>query len=155
MDELVPTGDNAKTTNYYCFKFNKVTRNRDILFSGAVPLHKIVYNLFDFYYDYIHSASPKTITYLSLIISQNSDSRPETPYIIKLEGASSKKKREANIKDEVPNIINWFNKAFRVFITENRMEREPYRGDTNFNTLKKAYDDFNATIIPKLNSLLT
>ena len=153
MDDLLLSVTN--TTNYYTFKFNKVSGYRDILFSGAVPLHKIVYYLYDFYYDYVHSASPKTITYLSLIINQNSDGRPDTPYIIKLEGESSKKRRQSNIKDSIPNIIDWFSKVFKLFITQNRMECRPYRSDTNFNTLKKAYTDFNVVVCPKLNSLLT
>ena len=143
------------TMNYYPFKFNKATKCREILFDGAVPLHKIVYNLYDFYYNYIHSASPKTITYLSLIINQNSNSRPETPYIIKLEGASSKKKRQTNIQESITEIIELFNKVFILFITELGMEKLTYRTDTNFNTLKKAYVDFNEEVCPKLMSLIT
>ena len=152
MDDILTTI--TKTTNYYPFKFNKTTECREILFEGGVPLHKIIYHLYDFYYDYVHSASPNTITYLSLIINQNSNSRPETPYIIKLEGASSKKKRQANIKSSITDIIALFNKVFRLFITEQGMEKEDYRTDTNFNTLKKSYTDFNNEVSPKLLSLM-
>ena len=151
MESLVKSV--TKTTNFYPFKFNKTNKCRDILFDGAVPLHKIVYNLYDFYYDYIHSASPKTITYLSLIINQTTDGRPETPYIIKLEGASSKKKRQEHIQDSIKELITFFNGVFAKFISSQGVVHD-YRTDTNFKTLKKAHTDFNDTISLKLKSLL-
>ena len=144
----------TKTTNYYTFKFNKITKNREILFAGAVPLHKIIYILYDFYYNYLHSAAPKTVTYLSLIINQNSNSRPETPYIIKLEGASSKKKRLANIRNSIPGIIEGFNQVFNTFVTEAGLQGEAYRKDSSTAECKKARDDFNQDICPKLEALI-
>ena len=143
----------TKTTNFYPFKFNKTTKCREILFDGAVPLHKIVYNLYDFYYDYIHSASPKTITYLSLIINQTTNGRPETPYIIKLEGASSKKKRQTHVRDSIEELITFFNRVFAKFISVQEVVHD-YRTDTNSKTLKKAHADFNDDITIKLRALL-
>ena len=107
------------------------------------------------YYDYLHCAGPKTITYLSLIINSIGNNRPETPYIIKLQGESSKKKRMEHIKNSIPEIILFFRKIYEKFIMDSGCERYEYRpSDTNFNTLKKSFAYFNMELCPKLELLL-
>ena len=46
------------TTNYYASKFNINTKEREILFEGAVPLHEIIYHLYDLFFNYITYLHP-------------------------------------------------------------------------------------------------
>ena len=58
---FIPTG----TVNYYPYTFNKITSERKILFEGAVPLHEIVYTLYDLFLYYINNTSINIDTYFN------------------------------------------------------------------------------------------
>ena len=77
-----PTG----TINYYPHTFNKITKNRSILFQGAVPLHEIIYIIYDFCLHYISNTSKNEDTYLSMIKNNTSLSRPVTLTMVKFNG---------------------------------------------------------------------
>jgi len=145
-----PTG----TINYYPHTFNKITSNRTILFQGAVPLHEIVYIIYDFCLHYINNTSKNVDTYLSMIKNNTSLSRPITLTILKLNGLKTKKQRQKKIREIIPELINTFQEIFNHFLTVNNSENNPYREDTHLNNLKQSRHDFIDTIIPQLNSLL-
>lgn len=94
-----PTG----TINYYPYTFNKITKKRVILFQGAVPLHEIIYVLYDFCLHYINNTSKNVDTYLSMIKNNPSLSRPTTLTIFKFDGLKTKKQRIKKIKEVDPN----------------------------------------------------
>ena len=64
---FIPTG----TVNYYPYTFNKITSERKILFEGAVPLHEIVYTLYDLFLYYINNTSINIDTYFTAIVKDN------------------------------------------------------------------------------------
>ena len=144
-----PTG----TINYYPHTFNKITSNRTILFQGAVPLHEIVYVIYDFCLHYITNTSKNVDTYLSMIKNNTSLSRPVTLTMLKLNGLKTKKQRQKKIREIIPELINTFQEIFNHFLTVNNSENNAYREDTHLNSLKQSRQDFNDTIIPLLNSL--
>ena len=144
-----PTG----TINYYPHTFNKITSSRSILFQGAVPLHEIVYVIYDFCLHYINNTSKNVDTYLSMIKNNTSLSRPVTLTIIKLKGLKTKKQRVKKIKEIIPKLIDTFQTIYKYFITDDNLEHNVYREDTQFNNLKQSRQDFIDSVIPQLNSL--
>ena len=144
-----PTG----TINYYPYTFNKITKKRVILFQGAVPLHEIIYVLYDFCLHYINNTSKNVDTYLSMIKNNPSLSRPTTLTIFKFDGLKTKKQRIKKIKEVVPELIKIFQKIFNHFISDDNLEKNKYREDTHFNDLRQSNQDFYSKIINDLNSL--
>lgn len=144
-----PTG----TINYYPYTFNKITKNRSILFQGAIPLHEIIYIFYDFCLHYINNTSKNVDTYLSIIKNRSSLSRPIVHTIFKLEGLKTKKQRIKKIKQIIPELIEVFQQIFSYFINDDNSEKNLYREDTNFNTLKQSKLDFYTKITDELNSL--
>lgn len=143
------------TINFYPYTFNQITKNRIIMFQGAVPLHEITYNLYDFCLHFLNNTSKNVDTYLSVIIKDNSFSRPRTSSILTLKGEKTRKKRLAHIRQVIPQMIEFFTKMFERFITINGLEipGQIYREDTHFNELKKSQAHFKETIIATLNSI--
>ena len=144
-----PTG----TINYYPHTFNKISSTRTILFQGAVPLHEIIYVIYDFCLHYINNTSKNVDTYLSMIKNNTSLSRPVTLTMIKLNGLKTKKLRIKKIKEIIPKLIETFHTLYKHFITADNLEHNIYREDTHFNNLKQSRQDFIDTIIPQLNNL--
>ena len=78
--------------------FNNISKDRDILYDGGVPLHKIVYSMYDFFYQYIHQCPINTIYYISALLKPETDCRPEVRTLAKLNGKAKMAQRvqEAN-----------------------------------------------------------
>jgi len=144
---FVPTG----TVNYYPYTFNKITSERKILFEGAVPLHEIVYSLYDFCLYYINNTSINIDTYLTAIVKDNNKCVVRTIEVFK--GKNTKKRRIKILKSIFPNVFVKINKCFEVFLDgENKLKE--YRTDINSKTLLKSREDFNGDIKSKIENLL-
>ena len=145
----------SKTTNFYPYTFNKIRKNRSILFEGAVPLHEIIDNLYDFCLHFINNTSKNVDTYLSIIHKVAHLPRPQTMPILILDGQKTKKKRREKLKEELPILIEIFKSALRHFINDDNTEtRNKYREDSGFTKIKLAKIKFETDVIPKLNSLI-
>ena len=140
------------TINFYPYTFNRITKERVIMFQGAVPLHEITAELYDFCLHFLNNSSKNVDTYLSVIIKDNSFSRPRTSSILTLKGEKTRKKRLAHIRLVIPEIIDFFTKMFELFITPEGVEvvGKVYREDTHFNELKNARSHFKDTVIATL-----
>jgi len=147
----------TSTTNYYISRFNTNTRLRDILFEGAVPLHEIIYHLYDLFFNYINLSSHNTITHVVAILKPEPPHRPETPIIIKIKGSKNKKERLELVAPVIESIISQFDAIFTIFINNTDGDirtRTKYRTDTHKKVLIQAYKDYNSTIKPKIFNLL-
>ena len=145
------SSDATGTVNYYPYTFNNITRERNILFEGAVPLHEIVYNLYDFCLLYLKT-SKNMDTYLTGIIKIQNHSRLSTKVIIKLEGGGSKKKRTKILNTKVPKLIEDFKAIFAKFINEDYTVKSAYRDDIHNTYLQQAYKYFIEDACEKLKS---
>lgn len=147
----------SPTTNYYASKYNLTTKNREILFDGAVPLHEIVYHLYDLFFDYINLSSANTITYLVAILKPEPPHRPDTPILIKIKGSNSKKERIQIVTPAIDRIVTQFDAIFDVFINDldgDIHTKTKYRTDTHRKVLIDSYKAYNNTIKPKIFNLL-
>ena len=147
-----PTG----TTNYILSRFNIVTKERTIFGEGGVPLHKIVDELHDFIYSYINLGIEKNIYYMHVILKPDGDSRPETPYLIKLNGKKLliDRKKEFLIKSK--EFIKNIDEIFSEFISSDYFSgrlKKSYRTDVNPSQLVSSYNRWNKVIKPGLNSI--
>ena len=143
------------TVNYYPYTFNNITQERRILFEGGVPLHEIVYNLYDFCLIYLNKTSKNVDTYLTGIVKQTNTSRTCVPKIIvKLKGQSSKLKRIHTLKEKLPILIDLFRDIFNRYITEDGATKTTYRTDITITQLKTAKAFFMKEIETKLLSLI-
>jgi hypothetical protein len=145
------------TTNYYASKFNVNTKEREILFEGAVPLHEIIYHLYDLFFNYINLSSSNTITYLVAILKPEPPYRPDTPILLKIKGSKKKKERLELVKPAIEQVIGQFETIFNTFIHDSDGDirtKTKYRSDTHRKVLLDAYRDFNNTIKPKIFNLL-
>jgi hypothetical protein len=140
------------TTNYYPFTFNKKTKERKVLYEGAVPLHKIVSHLYEIFYDYIQTPNSNTDYYLSAIQS-NPRGEPHTPNILKLDSRKTRKARLKFAKEKVNDIIECFTEIFSQFVNEDGGHKIKYRKDTSLNQLKEAFNLFNSEIVVQLQNL--
>jgi|TARA_B110000971_G_scaffold61121_1_gene62355 hypothetical protein len=145
---FIPTG----TVNYYPYTFNKITSERKILFEGAVPLHEIVYTLYDLFLYYINNTSINIDTYFTAIVKDNNKCVVRTIELFK--GKTTKKHRIKKLKEVVPNIFLKINKCFGEFLDDGNKFLKEYRSDLNPKTLIKAREDFNGDIKDKINNLL-
>ena len=150
---FIPTS----TTNYYASKFNTNTKHREILFEGAVPLHEIVYHLYDLFFNYINLSSANTITYLVAILKPEPPRRPDTPVLAKIKGSNSKKERIQIVKPIIEAIITQFDAIFDVFINNingDIYNKNKYRTDTHRKVLIDSYKHFNNEVKPKIINLI-
>ena len=141
------------TINFYPYTFNRISKQRTILFQGGVPLHEIVYILYDFCLHYINNTSKNVDTYLSLIINTATVSRPSTAPILKLVGLKTKNQRKNKIKEVLPDLIDILKKTYGHFISSTNLEKKIYREDTPYNELRQSKLDFYEKIIPQLESI--
>jgi len=141
------------TTNYYPFAFNTSTKDRKVLYEGAVPLHKIVNHLYEFFYDYINTANNNTDYYLSAIES-NPRGKSSTPVILKLESKKTRKKRLAFAKEKISDIIGVFTTLFNKFANNDGTLKIKYRKDTSITQFKDALTIFNSETLIQLKSLV-
>ena len=145
----------SKTTNYYPYTFNKIRKNRTILFEGAVPLHEIIDYLYDFCLHFINNTSKNVDTYLSIIHKVPHLPRPQTMPILKLDGEKTKKKRKEKLKEEMPILIETIRSTIRHFVNDDDTEtKNKYREDSGFNKIKLAKIKFEMEIVPRLNTLV-
>ena len=147
-----PTG----TTNFLMTTFNIKTKDREILFDGAVPLHKFVYHLYDFFFAYIHQCPINSYYYLSAILKPETDCRPEVRTLSKLTGHAKKAQR---VQEATPIIQSTIEKIYSIFATwiskeNNNRVNKSYRSDTNVKELVKAYQDFHDNITKQLHTLI-
>lgn len=149
FNPLMATG----TTNYYPFAFNTSTKDRRVLYEGAVPLHKIVNHLYEFFYDYINTANNNTHYYLSAIES-NPRGKSKTPVILKLESKKTRKKRLEFAKEKIVYIIDIFTTLFKKFANDDGTLKIKYRKDTSITQFKESLLLFNSEILIQLKSLL-
>ena len=148
----------SSTTNYYASKFNITTKLREILFEGAVPLHEIIYHLYDLFFNYINLSSANTITYLVAILKPEPPHRPDTPILIKIKGSNSKKQRLQIVAPAIDQIVTQFDEIFNVFINNidgDISTKTKYRTDTHRKVLIDAYKAYNNEIKPKIFNLIT
>lgn len=142
------------TTNYYPFTFNEKTKERNVLYSGAVPLHKITDSLYDLYCDYIETPNKNTDYYLSALIKNSEGDRPSYfPIIVKLDSKNTRKERLKFSKKNISKTIEIFHFIYDKFITKEGLEKDKYRKDTNFSLLIQSFENFKTTIVPQLQSL--
>lgn len=147
----------SSTTNYYASTFNINTKHREILFDGAVPLHEIIYHLYDLFFNYINLSSANTITYLVAILKPEPPHRPDTPILIKIKGSNSKKERLQIVTPAIDRIITQFDAIFNVFINNSDGDirtKTKYRADTHRKVLIDAYKAYNNDIKPKIFNLI-
>ena len=152
--EVKPTLEKPSgTTNFYPYIFNNVRKTRSILFQGGIPLHEIIYVLYDFCLHYINNTSKNEDTYLSIIQRHPTQSRPVTLTVVKLNGLKTKKQRIKKIRELVPELIESFKGSFKYFINDQNLETRTYREDTSFSELKQSKQDFYDIVIPKLKNI--
>ena len=147
----------SSTTNYYASKFNVNSKHREILFDGAVPLHEIVYHLYDLFFNYINLSSANTITYLVAILKPEPPHRPDTPILIKIKGSNSKKQRLQIVTPAIDQVVTQFDEIFNVFINNidgDISTKTKYRTDTHRKVLIDSYKHYNNVIKPKIFNLI-
>ena len=149
---FTPTG----TTNYLMTIFNTKSKDRDILFDGGVPLHKTVYCMYDFFYQYIHQCPINTMYFISAILKPEQEARPEVRTIAKLSGKAKKAQRIEEARPIIENTIEQFYTIFYKFISKENTNHTitSYRSDTNKKELLKAYQEFDTNVIEKLRDLI-
>ena len=145
-----PTG----TTNYLMSTLNTKTKDRGIMYDGAVPLHKSIYNLHEFLYSYIHLCSKQTTYYISAILKPESESRPETRTLAKLEGYSKRNERIEAAKPIFNKIITIYDMLFAEFIGTDGRIKSAYRSDTNRTELLKSYEQYTSEVKKNVLDLL-
>ena len=147
----------SPTTNYYASKFNTNTKSREILFEGAVPLHEIVFHLYDLFFNYINLSGSNTMTYLAAILKPEPPHRPDMPILIKIKGSNNKKERLKIIAPAIDQVVTQFDAIFNTFINDSNGDictKTKYRTDTHRKVLIHAYKEFNNVIKPKIFNLL-
>jgi len=142
------------TTNYLMSTLNIKTKDRGIMYDGAVPLHKSVYNLHEFLYSYINLCSKQTTYYISAILKPESESRPETRTLAKLEGFSKRVERIEAAKPIFTKIITIYDMLFAEFIGTDGRIKSTYRSDTNRTELLKAYEHYTNEVKKNVLDLL-
>ena len=149
---FVPTG----TTNYLMTIFNDKSKDREILFDGGVPLHKIIYSMYDFFYQYIHQCPINTMYFISAILKPEAESRPEVKTIAKLHGKAKKAQRIEEARPIIENTIKQFYILFNKFISKENTNHTSasYRSDTNKKELINAFQEFDTTVISKIRELV-
>lgn len=143
----------TSTTNYLLSDFNTVTKDRTIYYDGAVPLHKIINQLPDFFYTYLNRPKKDTIFFISAICKPDGEQRPDTPSLAKFNSDKNREIRLEIMTSIIKNIINQFNHIFTHFIHDGRPKGQ-YRQDCSPNTIEKAYKEYINVITPKLEQLL-
>ena len=149
---FTPTG----TTNYLMTIFNTKSKDRDILFDGGVPLHKTVYCMYDFFYQYIHQCPINTMYFISAILKPEPEARPEVRTIAKLSGKAKKAQRVEEAKPWIEKTIEQFYHIFYKFISKENSSHTiaSYRNDTNKKELINAFQEFENNVINKLRELV-
>jgi len=149
---FTPTG----TTNYLMSIFNSKSKDRDILNEGGVPLHKIVYSMYDFFYQYIHQCPINTLYYISALLKPDTDCRPEVRTLSKLNGKAKMVQRIEEAKPIIETVIVQFYTIFYTFISKENTNhtQKSYRSDTNKKELINAFQEFDTKIVAQLRSLI-
>ena len=146
-----PTG----TTNFLMSTLNLKTKDRVIMFDGAVPLHKSVYNIYEFVYSYLNLCSQQYLYFISAILKPESESRPETRTLVKLDGHSKRADRVKELAPMIDRIIATYDLLFSEFINEGGRINKSYRTDTNRSELLKAYEHYNSEVKKNLLDILS
>ena len=133
-----PTG----TTNYMLSEFNTKNLDRNLFGEGGVPLHKIVYMLYDFLYNYINLGSDSKIYYFHAICKANGDNRPPCPILFKIPGQKTKKTRIQELDKFIADLLNNMDHIFDNFIKNGRI-KSSYRTDVKPQQLLTAFNDWN------------
>lgn len=155
-DSEFPVDNPTGTTNYLMTIFNTKSKDRDILFDGGVPLHKTVYCMYDFFYQYIHQCPINTMYFISAILKPEQEARPEVRTIAKLSGKAKKAQRIEEARPIIENTIEQFYTIFYKFISKENTNHTitSYRSDTNKKELLNAYQEFDTNVIEKLRDLI-
>lgn len=147
------------TTNYVFSDFNIKTKDRFIHNQGGVPLHKIIDDMYDFLCTYkMKGTNSNKIYYLHIISQPISDYRPDTPYLLKLNGSNFIKDRTNNLIENYKQLFSNIDKIFLEFIkTDNgfiKMKKK-YRSDVNHKQLILSFNKWNNKVKPDIcNNLL-
>ena len=149
---FTPTG----TSNYLMTIFNNKSKDRDIMGDGGVPLHKIVYTMYDFFFQYIHQCPINTKYYISALLKPETDCRPEVRTLTKLNGKAKMAERVQEAAPEIEKIIQQFYTIFYTFISKENSNHtnKSYRSDTNKKELINAFHEFDTKIVEQLRSLI-
>ena len=123
---------------------------------GGVPLHKIVYTMYDFFYQYIHQCPINTVYYISALLKPETDCRPEVRTLTKLNGKAKMAQRVQEAAPEIERIIQQFYTIFYTFISRENSNHtnKSYRSDTNKKELINAFHEFDNKIVEQLRSLI-
>ena len=143
------------STNYLGYIYNKRNKTKEILFDGALGLHEIVGHLYDLYYNYIEGIHKNEVIYLSLILKPLGGERPETPYIVKLEGENKKTLRIKKSRDSIELLIKYIYGIYSRFINIKGQIKNKYRTDTTERVLRESYLHWHNIIVPKINTLIS
>ena len=143
------------TTNYLMTTFNTNTKARQILHDGAVPLHKITSNLYDFFYSYLNMCPKNNIYHLTALSKPDGDSRPVINIMSKIPYQQNKKKRKDTLQPILLDVIAQFDTIFGAFINKLNQRTRPYRSDTNQTVLTNAYDNYNNKVKTQLMQLIS
>ena len=142
----------TSTTNYLLSDFNTVTKERTIYYDGAVPLHKIIDHLPDFFYTYLNRHKKDTQFFVSAICKPDGEQRPDTPSLAKFNSDKNRDVRIEIMSSVIKNIIHQFDHIFTYFIHDGRSKGQ-YRQDCSPNTIEKGYKEYINIITPKLKEL--
>lgn len=155
-DGIFPVDNPTGTTNYLMTIFNNKSKDREIMFDGGVPLHKIVYSMYDFFYQYIHQCPINTIYFISGILKPEPEARPEVRTIAELNGKAKKSQRIEEAKPWIQKTIDQFYSIFYKFISKENPSHTSasYRSDTNKKELINAFQEFDSNVVPKLRELI-
>ena len=147
-----PTG----TSNYLMTIFNNKSKDRDIMGDGAVPLHKTVYSMYDFFYQYIHQCPINTVYYFSVLLKPETDCRPEVRTLAKLHGKAKMAQRVIEATPIIETIIQQFYTIFYTFISKENTNhtQKSYRSDTNKKELINAFQEYETKVVKQLRSLI-
>tara|TARA_R110000751_G_scaffold34965_2_gene86371 strand:+ start:1914 stop:2453 length:540 start_codon:yes stop_codon:yes gene_type:complete len=149
-----PTG----STNYYASKFHRKTKDREILFEGATPLHEFITNdLYELFFKYINEPSANTVINLTGLLPPKPPYRADTPFIIKFIGSNNKKERLKLAEYYIKSAFIQFDKIFSIFIKDTDGDirtKIRYRSDTHKKVLIESYKVYNNTIKTQILNLL-
>ena len=138
LKKLKPTG----TTNYMLSEFNIKTKDRVLFKEGGVPLHKCIYNIYEFIYNFINIGSENKIYYVHAISKVDGASRPQCFILLKMNGKKTKKERKNIWIQEEENFILKIDEIFQTFIKNGRIGCA-YRNDVKPVLLLNSYHDWN------------
>lgn len=133
----------SPTRNYMFTSFNRRSKNRDILFEGAYPLHEATNFIEDFFKTYITSGNGNTAYYISVILdTKNIKKETDTLNLCVLEPNKIKSARVENVKKCIKKLYFTFDNIYNSYCQDDVKYNRQYRKHTTlrqFLTSKQFY----------------